>query len=660
MYKCELYVGGYAYNAADLLKNWDEVVGSIKRNDYDGVMRTFSNKFEFVLDARLLLMREYKEKYLNASANIVISIRNNSWTYNEELRCALDFSTISDDGNVVSINAIDDSVASLIKAKKGTQYEYIVITTCEKEKLYYDRIIVNNTIPFSPYQMDSEAEDQSIYYYSDKDITGTRQFFYMPLLYVSPEISKKGSEFVEYNDSTQLIYGNIDPSTGKLKSSVPAIIRALKDVEINISYNFKVNVMQGSDTGIVMIDAMVYEDEISQDGVTAKFVSNVTLGYTYGLGISTISGSKKIQLKENQYIAIAFNKDKIYILSISVFNFDSLEFSYKSKGDPVSIDVITPTKLLNRLLNSMNGGRDGLIGVIEPSGEQRLDNALIVPAESARKLPKAKVYCSFTKFSNWMSSVFGYAYEINGNTVTFKHRNKFFNGNVVKKIENYTNYEFKVNSALVYSGLRIGYDKQDYESTNGKDEFRFTNEYTSGINLTDNKKELISPLRADAYGIEFLVEKIGLNTTDNESDNDIFFVCATLLEERYLLKRNVEILGVISSDTMFNAMYSPSSMIEANKNFLGVSLSNLTFASSDGNSDVIIDGLAENRNISINERLFTVGEYSVETSDVYLPDNIEGIIEFEHKGVIKQGYYLKADYNYGRLESSKIELIAKQ
>ena len=42
--------------------------------------------------------------------------------------------------------------------------------------------------------------------------------------------------------------------------------------------------------------------------------------------------------------------------------------------------------------------------------------------------------------------------------------------------------------------------------------------------------------------------------------------------------------GVISPSTMFNVMYSPSSMIEANKGYLGGFMTDLSFASSEGNT----------------------------------------------------------------------------
>lgn len=47
------------------------------------------------------------------------------------------------DGNTVSINSIDDSVANIIKANKGTQYEYSVDEIKDTYQLYYDSVSMN-------------------------------------------------------------------------------------------------------------------------------------------------------------------------------------------------------------------------------------------------------------------------------------------------------------------------------------------------------------------------------------------------------------------------------------------------------------------------------------------------------------------------------------
>ena len=189
----------------------------------------------------------------------------------------------------------------------------------------------------------------------------------------------------------------------------------------------------------------------------------------------------------------------------------------------------------------MNGGNDGIKGEIDYGYNENLDNCVILAAESIRGIKKAKLYTSYTEFKDWMEAEFGFVPVINGNTVCFKHRDSLFgNSNIKKVTNNISDFEYKIDASRIHSRIRIGYDKQDYESINGRDEFRFTTEYTTGVDITENVLELISPYRADAYGFEFLAQKRGKDTTDNESDNNVFFagVNLDLSDKRYKMIRD--------------------------------------------------------------------------------------------------------------------------
>lgn len=225
--------------------------------------------------------------------------------------------------------------------------------------------------------------------------------------------------------------------------------------------------------------------------------------------------------------------------------------------------------------------------------------------------------------------------------------------------DNSREFEYSINSSLIYSGIKVGYEKQDYDSVNGRDEFHFTNEYSTGITLTDNVLNLISPYRADAYGIEFLTSKRGEDTTDSKSDNDIFFVCAELSEDKYKLIR-IPVSGVISPDTMFNAMYSQRYMIKANEKFIGAFTDRLEFASSEGNSDIVIDGVSEKADILISGRSFTVGELSFETGDIEILSDLSGYVVVTNGGKAYKGYLSNVSYNLGRSEAVKYTLIVKE
>ena len=641
-YKCDLLIGGYVYPVTEHIKNWEDITVSFKRNDYDGVVGNFTGKFEFVKGARVLLLNEYKTNYLKAKANIVIYTRNNSWTWTERFRCALNFSTLSDDGFVLSMNAIDDSVASLIKAKKGTQYEYSVDEVKDSSLFRYDGMDMANNIVMTIPPNNSDTDTL--------DITMEENGYYTIPLYVeTSEIVRKGE--LELTDQMENFYNEADWIAAndvhffKNESKFHLVVRIQMKFDAfynntNSERNDEFYIM-GWAKGQLPIQYYHYKFP------TPTFTFNIDVDV-----IAVVPPSFGIRM----CLFSQYGKSAVRISNVSL----KPTITWTSRRDAVNFDVIKPITLLNRLLKSMNGGVEELTGVIVPSGEKRLDNAMLLAAESARQMPNAKIYSSFTKFCEWMKSVFGYVYDINGKTITFRPRKDYFGSEVVKKIEDYNDYTMSVNSSLVYSQVNVGYDKQDYDSVNGKDEFRFTNQYTTGITITENKLDFISPYRADAYGIEFLAQKIGEDTTDNSSDTDVFFVCVQSDGEKYTLDRSDTITGVISPSTMFNVMYSPTSMIEANKPFLGGFISELSYASSEGNTAVTINGKAENRDVSISGGLFLANEVEIETSDVELPTDMTGIIEFEHQGELVRGYYKSTDYHYTRGESVKVTLIVKK
>lgn len=637
-YKSELLVGGLSYDVTDFIKNWEDITVSFKRNDYDGVVRTFTDKFEFVKGARVVLLNEYKTNYLKSRASIVIYTRNNSWTWTERFRCALNFSTLSDDGFAVSMNAIDDSVASLIKAKKGAQYEYSVENLMETNLLNYDRLEMDSMVKWVDGATINEDLALKVVNFPSSDKRATMA---LPFYITSSEIAVKGK--IEAYDVSDFEY--------KSTNEMTPFVKALDDIDIDLNLS-----MYLTSLGALVSDPpVVYLRKYSASGAVSNLLSKtlsslVAVQFSYNGNVSLKSGDSVKLFVENA-------SGEEFNLSI---DYADISVDFRSKDNSVYIPVIKPETLLNRLLKSMNGGQDGLTGVIVSSGEKRLDNAMILAAESARQMPNAKIYTSFSKFSDWLSSVFGYVYDINGKTITFRHRSDYFTDDVVKTIENFNGYSMSVNSSLIYSQVNAGYTKKDYESVNGKDEFRFTNQYTTGITIGENKLDLISPYRADAYGIEFLAAKAGEDTTDNSSDNDVFFVCASLIGDSYILDRSETISGVLSPSTMFNTMYSPSSMIEANSSFLGGFITDLSFASSEGNSNVSINGKTENRDIEVDGGLFSADEIEVETSDIELPDNINGVIQFEYQGEFKQGYYKNVDFHYAKTKSSKVTLVVKK
>lgn len=641
MFKCELLIGENRYDVTDDLKNWDDFDLSQKRSNYDGVVRTFSTKFEFVKRAYNFLKSEFYSQYLDATATVIFSLRNNSWEYDEVFRCALDFSTYSEDGLTVSINAIDNTLAAIIKAKKSIQYEYLV-ADLETSPLKYDGLNM-----------------KSMYNFTMGDYVRMYPGSYATNMYI-------------YSYSNEIIKPYLEPDTGEIY--VVAIVEGVPASGLNVVFDVDISLV---DPGISEWRCADYF-HITMHGLGHDYTQRVNKGeiqrvrfeFTITQSNFDSSSDKKLYLNLKDFDWGDGNRvlADIYINKINDFT-----ISYKDRRSPVDIDVISPKTILSKLLDSMTENtieHEGVIDYTFPSSggiafNRLLERTYIMAAESARGLPKAKIYTSYKKFCEWMETEFGYVPIINENTVTFRHRDKLFSSTVVKDLGTKINdYELTVNDSLIYSSVKVGYDKQDYDSINGRDEFRFTNEFSTGLKLTDNTLSLISPYRADAYGIEFLVQKRGEDTTDNDSDNDVFFVDCVKDTSTGILDLNrpyseSQLSGLLSPDTMFNLNYSPRFMLEANKKYIGACTNMLKFTSSDGNSDVSIDGVKETDDFSIPERLFTVSEVEVETSDVSAPDDLLGLVSLNNKGEVITGYIKQLKLNIAKDKSASYSLIVK-
>lgn len=247
-------------------------------------------------------------------------------------------------------------------------------------------------------------------------------------------------------------------------------------------------------------------------------------------------------------------------------------------------------------------------------------------------------------------------------TVYFVHRSELFDNEApVRRIDNCREIKYSVDSGAIYSSVTIGYDKKDYDSINGRDEFNFNNTYSTGSTVTDKTLQLLSKYRADCYGIEFAVQKRGKETTDSTSDKDVFFVLCKNQNGALVPDRTTAVTGTLS-DQVFNADFSPLACVRANAGYIGIQskVVNLAFASSAGNSDITIAGVAMSADITLNTPLATCGSIDFTTDAVDDIANPDEIIEITDGGMTYRGFLKEVDVKYARTEAAKYKLIIKE
>lgn len=645
MIKAVLLIGGKRYDVTDHLKNWEDVEISAKRKDLGGVVRSFSNKFEFVKGAYDLLEAEYLSNYTKASAILVIGVLNDSWGYNEKFRCKLDFSTYQSDGYTISINAIDDSVASIINANKSQVYD-IPVSELKEDTLYYDRIkLLNKSTMYITPNFENELMPD---YDRFMALRLQSRETLLPLAYGEISTPVKGVMEV-YDVGMDIPYDN----AGKTGYFALCLV---DKIEINLRIRMVVDLLTTAVTSLhirhMSADNKLKSDKailLSKDGSSAG-VTSVDESLSYAMR----DGDRLIA-----YIlcVTSIGEDIDEIIKISR-DYD-FYIDYSARNKPVNIDAFSPKKLLSSLLSRMG---------VSLSGDM-VSGSMPIPwmmaAESVRGIKDAKVHTSFSKFCDFAKALLGYDYEILDNSVRFRHMNDFF-VNETKELDHVSNMELSVDESLIYSGIEIGFDKQDYDEINGRDEFHFKSSFSTGLDIKDNILSLISPYRADCYGLEFLANERDEESKDTDSDNDIFIVYARKDGDRLVLVREENggaiyaVTGVLFPDTIFNASYSPRNMLLVNKERLGICTDYLSFTASDGNSSISIGGVSETLPISlpVNDRRIRIDKVSLETPGLSpFPGNYRGKLSFSYAGRSYEGWVSEITEKIGKYQTASYSLI---
>ncbi len=805
-----LHIDGGSYELRDDdLRNWDAIKCSYKREDYGGVVRSFSSQFEFVNRAYVLLRDAYLRDRFNTEASIEVMTANDRWIYETRFECPLDFSTIEWDSCSLKLNAVDNSLAAVIKANKSTKYELGIDSDIVTDAVFnFDRLPVRESLTY--------------------EITGGTSFDDCADLSVvfrageNPYIGNVG-----YETSINLA---IDWNDDQTDDAGSYIFRTEKDIEV--TFDFDITWRGDEGYGTTDLYVCVRRNGHDVDGAVTNLDGGYNTTFLAGIGAfagdflgtypdpdglaeahpypvsgqwalvggtvwagmgtghsgnwvntgktkaeyfkASVSGKRKLTLKAGDQVYIPGRVSSSQTQAVVRVVASKFVFAWTGRGHSVDIPVMTPKKVASTLLKKMSSG------VIETSVDisnfdRRMAKTYIFAAESARGIPGAKLYSSFNDFCDWMSAVFGYVYYIgapkpsrcrdgvrvcgqyewspwsyrdetyigpvntsnivyipthakflyldngilyahwsgsdnyndsvtghprtdtlfriselsetdlyyfdeydgnslypnvydgsddvgpDGKTVYFVHRSELLKPDAeVRVFSNCRDLKYKPDTGAIYSTVTAGYDKKDYDSINGRDEFNFSNSYSTGCSVSGKTLSLLSKYRADCYGMEFAVQKRGEDTTDNESDNAVFFVLCSKTESNLVPDRSISIENALS-DSVFNGAFSPMACIRANAGVIGLQAESLTlkFASSTGNSSIVVGGDAMSGDIVLDTPLATNGTVEFTTDEMDIVDNENDLIEVASDGVVYRGYLQEVDLQYARTEAAQYKLIVK-
>lgn len=844
------------------LKNWDEIKCVYKRSDFSGVTRSFTTQFEFVGEMYDRLMALYLRDGVNARAAISLYTITNEWAWEEQFTCDLDFSSIEWDNYIVKMNCIDDSLASAIKAKKGTKFEFVVGQDIPvASSLQFDRITMRNSCVHEITGDETANNSNKVLLYPANlkrlptNLIGDGETYENSPILFQDQNDDSGVCFLEVVSTAKDVEIDIEIRVSRPESFGATIngakIYLMSFNKANKDYNAStyttlgelLNYTSNSESQRTYLGLFPTFDALKRRYTTPPNNSWALVGEKWETAKEAyISPIGNITPKEwipaspwttynhrggpvkgrgcSQFVfQYKFNLSNVntdtcfalfYELSMSDKHGGSqfrqksmalsskIETRWESKAKTISIDALRPTSVLNSLMSKIVENSLNVDAQIKDT-DSRIAKTYLFAAESIRNIPGAKFYTSFNDFCDWMETVFGYTYYLgertkarfkrtqpyslewslgtshllhtpcpgghgsqvviiegtpyfavmgddynadgtlnfytkwNGceayndpetgkarldtlfydedynqgryfdetytlqpyagdvnkgacdsQTIYFVPRAEIFAGTKTVRLPNIRELNFSINSGIAYSSLTIGYDKQEYEAECGRDEWNFSAQYTTGVDKFEKKLSLISKYRADCYGFEFLSQERSKDTTDNKSDNTVFFIhCKTNEEEQtdsssdsrgdgddegstivtrsLICDRSATIVGALT-DTVFNGEYAPYLCAKANAAYIAAAKCPMTlkFASFDGNTEVSIDGIKGNADLQLNEQLFTLGEVQFSSADVDTKLDVNALYEVHSNGITYRGFLKEVSFKYAKAETVKYKLIVKE
>lgn len=682
----------------DCVENWDQVSFSLKRTDYSGVMRSFSREFVFCNDAYDLLMDEYLTNGFSASAVIAVYTITNRWTWEKQFEAPLDFSTIENEHGKLTINALDNTLASIIKAKKSTKYEFLV-SGLNTERVTLHRMSIKSSA------LMNVAVNTGAHSYTDTSIgivgltKNENGSNIMSTIYMEVANQDNTNSFFmlckEHGSSLSVrIHGLLrcwlSPLHFSLSASTTTPVQSmgLYTDDENNTFTLRAtlindNILQYNYHGSVVpavVGGSLQHIYPNLDALKAAAASETLFNYKFGIvgtgaygtsdywnnnvvyeyvnGNWVNKGSAKDYYQDRQvdegasvadtnlisgtHVRLAVTSTSSSQNAMLTIQYATLDMMWEDPtGAIVECDVVRPVTLAQALLNKMTSG---VTVVIDADTDGVIQDTRLVAAETMRAIPFAKMYATFKDFSDWMSAVFGYTYKIEGNTLTFTHRSNVFTNSVSKVMDDVNWVKYHVNDSLIYADIEAGYAKKEYGEIDGRNEKNFMSYYSSPYTVTDNKLTLQSKFRADEYGIEFTLQKRDNETQDDKSDNDLFVLH----------------IATIGDNTAYrptqNDVYNPSVCVENNDGFIAAMGNGaavlLTMTSSDGANEL--------ENITCSDALFSVGELEFSTDDTTLPANLHALVQLDHGGYRYKGYIKEAEARFGKINGVEYTLIVKE
>ncbi|NDV46259.1 hypothetical protein D0T49_04290 [Paludibacter sp. 221] len=632
-----------------------------------------------------LIKQLYDDKGIRARAKIIVYKRDDiDWhVYYFRKEFNIDFESYKRTPEQISVEVNSTVLKEYVNSKGSTKYDIPVAELKDSRQFNYTPVLISSrgrfTMPVGIVDQTTQNDNRVLYsipitFDEIQTVPGHSVF----------ELGTQNNKWFDEDDfrgSEHFLRG-----TSRTTATTPAEVRITAKFRVVCSY-WPILVIRSATLFLYKYNlntktrTEVYSKNIPPKG-DEDFATDVEIDTT------TIISSENEVLSLVVYIYGEPLAEYVRARSAEISVFDYFRVYWQQTiNEDIKLDVIKPETLLRSLLNRMNAG--AFSSAIEWGNIDY--TPLLCAGETLRNFENAHVHTSLKDFIEWIKCK-GYEYHIQGGKITFRKRDDNFRRDVttlqlapseVAELAEESNPDF------AYTQIEAGYKKVDYSNYNGKAELNGTFQYSTGhVGATERKLSLISPYRADPYGIEFTIwERWNASdkdakgdpwgdmpndedTKDSASDNDLFELASA--EEGAYYGYYKAVYSEYKGGRIYNAILNPYFLIKENESLIGIITQEITYASTTNyrkgvvkdtrsGTEVAVDIYS---NIAISKKLFEPVYYMIDVGTFKeLPDERNGLVLFPYRNDLGgydtyKGYIKQVSKNYSRNKKEEWILLA--
>lgn len=631
----------------------DNVIKWSRDKKNNTILTNYVNNFSFVLEDAEYLKNCFLEETVFAKVRFVAEEYDyDKFEYKPYYSGDIDFYSYEEEEYKVNVTMLELSYKVMFDANYDTTYD-LDIPLEDVIHVNYDRLIMHNTLKYSfEFNQFNPIPNKDFvagwYVADDENIT-------------CKLISYKSVEQEERNKENWLL-------------------QATSEVDLNIklspsgAFSFASLKKQNSSASL-LVKLWINDIEIEVKEIIYKSFGFPSFPNGY-------SAQPQNDVKFNRSLK---RDDKVHITLTLDDNFESLLIEsklyveYESRDKSKYIYGVRPIHLLKQLISKITDAKYNLIKSSFLTNTE-INNLLITSGDLIRSGSKnVKIRTSLKDFFETMKAIGGGAYvfdKVDGQErLVVEHVNDLFKKNKkLISVDNINELKKSVANDYIYNRLKIGFKNQNYDEINGKNEFSTELEFSIITGAKSKELKLISPYRADMYGIEFTIinyKDENKDSVDSESDNDIFMI--HISEDKnngeYSVNRTLKANNSPAGESAFNVYLSPyhclMRQIEYINSLFKYSGNILKFSSSPKNFELESDLGKEHKDIVLGNytNLFDPVFYEFETR---VPENISELLEEGYNGYVEvktpdkiiKGFIFSLSQNPGRDKSQKWKILA--